>query len=125
MTGKYAGSTARSHDLDGGRTTIQSRAIALPTRTGQRLEFRYYLAHGSDSSASDELRVSVVDEGGTATTVLLERGAANDDDAVWASASIPLDAWAGSTVRIRIAATDGGGASLVEAAVDDVRITHH
>ena len=125
VTGKYAGSTARSHDLDGGRTTIQSRAIALPTRTGQRLEFRYYLAHGSDSSASDELRVSVVDEGGTATTVLLERGAANDDDAVWASASIPLDAWAGSTVRIRIAATDGGGASLVEAAVDDVRITHH
>jgi hypothetical protein len=34
-----------------------------------------------------------------------------------------MDDWAGSTVRIRIQATDGGPASTVEAAVDDVRVT--
>ena len=38
-------------------------------------------------------------------------------------ASIPLDDWAGSTVRIRIGATDAGLASSVDAAVDDVRVT--
>ena len=54
---------------------------------------------------------------------LLEQGAANDDDATWASASISLDDWAGGTVRIRIQATDGGPSSIVEAAVDDVRVT--
>jgi hypothetical protein len=61
----------------------------------------------------------------TATTVLLERAAANDDDAAWATASVLLDAWAGSTVRIRIQATDAGAESLVEAGIDDVRITRN
>jgi carboxypeptidase T len=123
VTGAAAGSSASANDLDGGTTTIQSARITLPDTPGQRLTLRYYLAHASNASAADELRVSVVDDGGTATTVLVERGAANDDDAVWASASISLDAWAGTTIRIRIAATDGGPSSLVEAAVDDVRVT--
>ena len=125
VTGPRAGSSASSHDVDGGRTTVQSPAIALPSRTGQRLRFRYYFAHRANSSRADELRVSIVDSGGTTTTVLLERGAAVDDDAAWARASIPLDQWAGTTIRIRIAATDGGRASLVEAAVDDLRITRN
>jgi carboxypeptidase T len=123
VTANKAGSTANSYDVDGGTTTIQSPAIDLPDSAGQKLTFRYYLAHGSNASSADELRVSIVEDGGSATTILLEQGAANDDDAAWASASIPLDAWAGTTVRIRFEATDGGAASLVEAAVDDVRVT--
>ena len=123
VTANKAGSTASSYDVDAGTTTIQSPAIDLPDTAGQRLTFRYYLAHGSNASSADELRVSIVEDGGASTTVLLEQGAANDDDAAWAGASIPLDAWAGTTVRIRVQATDGGAASLVEAAVDDVRVT--
>ena len=125
VTGAAATKSAGGNDIDGGRTTIQSAPIDLPTRLGQRLKFRYYLAHASNSSTADELRVQVVDDAGAATTVLLERGAANDDDAAWASASILLDRWAGSTIRIRIAATDGGPGNLVEAAVDDVRVTRY
>jgi hypothetical protein len=123
VTAYKAGSSASSYDVDGGTTTVQSPAIDLPDTAGQKLTFRYYLAHGSNASSADELRVSIVEDGGASTTVLLEQGAANDDDAAWASASIPLDAWAGTTVRIRIQATDGGSSSLVEAAVDDVRVT--
>ena len=123
VTAYKAGSTASSYDVDGGTTTIQSPPIDLPDATGQKLTFRYYLAHGSNASSADELRVSIVEEGGAATTVLLEQGAPNDDDASWASASIALDAWAGSTVLIRIQATDGAAASLIEAAIDDVRVT--
>ena len=123
VTAYKAGSTASAYDVDGGTTTVQSPPIALPNATGQRLTFRYYLAHASNASSADELRVSIVKDGGASTTVLLEQGAANDDDAAWASASIPLDDWAGSTVRIRIQATDGGPSSTVEAAVDDVRVT--
>jgi hypothetical protein len=125
VTGPAAGASATANDIDRGRTTVQSPAITLPARAGQRLAFRYYLAHAANASTADELRVSIVDAAGTATTVLLERGAANDDDAAWASASILLDRWAGTTVRIRISAADGAGASLVEAAVDDVRITRN
>jgi hypothetical protein len=125
VTGGAAGSSASANDLDGGRTTIQSRPITLPARTGQHLTFRYYLAHASNATTADELRVSLVGDDGTATTVLLERAAGNDDDAAWASASILLDPWAGTTVRIRIQASDAGTGSLVEAAVDDVRVTRN
>jgi hypothetical protein len=54
--------------------------------------------------------------------VFEERGAANDDDAAWASASVSMAPWAGQTVRIVVGAADGGRGSLVEAAIDDVRI---
>ena len=61
--------------------------------------------------------------GTSATTVFQVLGKAADRDGAWRTASVSLDAWAGQTVRIRLIATDGGGASLVEAAVDDVRVT--
>ena len=125
VTGGAAGSSASSYDLDGGRTTVQSRPIAVPDRAGQHLTFRYYLAHAANATSADELRVSLVSEDDTTTTVLLERGSANDDDAAWATASVLLDPWAGSTVRIRIQATDAGAESLVEAGIDDVRITRN
>ena len=56
--------------------------------------------------------------------MLQELGAANNDDAVWAAASVSLNAFAGQTIRIRVEAADAGGASLVEAAIDDVTITN-
>lgn len=84
------------------------------------LTFSYYLAHGSNSSSADYLQVSVV--GATQAVVFQELGAADDDDAAWATATIDLSAFAGQTVRILIEAADASGASLVEAAVDDVKI---
>jgi hypothetical protein len=122
-TGLAPSTSAGANDLDGGRTTIESPAIVVPATLGQRLRFRYYLAHGSNASGSDELRVEVVTGDGRATTVLLEQGAPNDDDAAWAWASIPMDAWAGRSIRLRFSARDAAGDSLVEAAFDDVRVT--
>jgi aminopeptidase S len=55
--------------------------------------------------------------------VFEELGAANDDDGVWATATANVSAFAGQTIRILIEAADASTASLVEAAVDDVRIT--
>jgi hypothetical protein len=121
VTGATAGSSAGANDLDGGVTTMRSTAIALPDPVG-RLTFRYYLAHSSASSTADWLRVWVEAEDGARTLVLEERGAANDDDAGWASASISMGRWAGQTVRIVVGAADGGRGNLVEAAIDDVRV---
>ncbi|HOY59578.1 MAG TPA: hypothetical protein PK640_15765, partial [Verrucomicrobiota bacterium] len=58
----------------------------------------------------------------TTTTLLQELGATNDDDAAWASFSGSLNAYAGQTVYLLIEAADASGASLVEAAIDDVVI---
>jgi hypothetical protein len=121
VTARLAGSSAGVNDIDGGVTSIRSPAITLPTSGTLTLSFSYYLAHGTNASSADFLRVRVV--GTTTGTVLEELGAADNDNAVWASGTANISAFAGQTVRILIEAADAAGASLVEAAVDDVRIT--
>jgi hypothetical protein len=120
VTGRLSGSSSGAYDLDGGRTSIQSPPIVLPASGALTLSFSYYFAHGTNSSSADYLRVTIV--GTTQATVFQEFGAANDDDGAWASATVDVSAFAGQTVRILIEAADAAGASLVEAAVDDVRI---
>lgn len=121
VTGPLAGASAGVHDIDGGVTSIQSPVIALTGGTTFTLTFSFYLAHGTNSSAADFFRVRIVS--GSTTTVFEELGAANDDDAVWITATINLSSFAGQSIRIIFEAADASGASLVEAAVDDVRIT--
>jgi len=122
VTGAAAGSTVNSYDIDGGTTTIRSVPIALPAEVGL-LTFRYYLAHGTNSSSADWFRAYVEDAAGVRTLVREELGAANSDVPAWASAAVPLTPWAGHTIRIVFKATDAAGGSTVEAAVDDVRVT--
>jgi hypothetical protein len=63
-----------------------------------------------------------VHNGGT-TAVFSQAGAATNRNGAWATASANLSAYAGQSVRILIEAADASTASLVEAGVDDVRIT--
>jgi carboxypeptidase T len=121
VTGRLAGSAAGAFDIDGGVTSIRSPAITLPSSGSLSLTFSYYMAHGTNSSSADYLRVRIV--GATTTTVFEELNAANDDDAAWATATVNLSSYAGQSIRILIEAADASGASLVEAAIDDVRIT--
>ncbi|HEX5689151.1 MAG TPA: M14 family zinc carboxypeptidase [Roseiflexaceae bacterium] len=121
VTGRLAGSSAGTYDIDGGVTSIRSPAITLPSSGNLTLSFSYYMAHGNNASTADYLRVKIV--GSTTTQVLEELGAGNDDDAVWATATASLNGFAGQTVRILVEAADASGASLVEAAIDDVKIT--
>jgi hypothetical protein len=86
------------------------------------LTFSYYLAHGTNSSTADFFRVRVV-VGSALTTVLQELGGTEDDDAVWTTGTVNLSQFAGQTIRILIEAADASTASLVEAGVDDLRIT--
>ncbi len=120
VTGRLAGSSSGANDLDGGLTSVRSPAISLPASGNITLSFRYYLAHGSNSSGADFLRFKVV--GTTTTTVFQEIGDGGDDDGVWATATVNLSLFAGQTIRILIEAADASSASLIEAGVDDVRI---
>jgi carboxypeptidase T len=122
VTGASAGSTSVSNDLDGGTTSIRSTPVTLPATTG-RLTFRYYLAHTAKSTSADYFRAYVEREDGSRTLVKQEKGSGRTDKPAWASASISMAPWAGETVRIVFVAADGGGENLVEAGVDDVRIT--
>ncbi|MEK6286103.1 MAG: M36 family metallopeptidase [Acidobacteriota bacterium] len=121
VTARLAGASAGVNDVDGGTTSIQSPLIALPSTGTLTLSFSFYLAHGTNATSADFLRVSIV---GTTTTQVFQRlGAAVNLNGAWASTSVSLNTFAGQTVRIRIEAADASTASLVEAGIDDVRVT--
>ncbi len=121
VTGRLAGASAGVNDIDGGVTSIRSPAITLPATGTLTLSFSYYLAHSSNATSADFLRVSVV---GNTTSVVFQRlGAAANVNGAWATASASLNSFAGQTVRILIEAADASTASLVEAGIDDVKIT--
>jgi len=121
VTGAAAGASAGANDVDGGTTTLVSPAITLPAGT-LTLSFSWYLAHLNNSSSADYFRVGVV-SGGTTTTVFTQPGAATDRAAAWTTATANLSAYAGQTIRLQVEAADASTASLVEAAVDNVKIT--
>ncbi|WP_182907347.1 M28 family metallopeptidase [Microbispora sp. H13382] len=120
VTGRLAGSSAGDYDVDGGTTSIQSPPITLPAGS-LSLSLSWYLAHGSNATSADFFRVRIV--GGTTATVVQQLGAASNRDGAWSTATADISAFAGQTVRVVIEAGDESTASLVEAGVDDVRIT--
>ncbi|MET9065541.1 M28 family metallopeptidase [Streptosporangium sandarakinum] len=121
VTGRLAGAAAGDYDIDGGTTTVQSPPITLPASGPLKLGFSWYLAHGSNSSSADYLRVKVV--GSTTTQVFQQLGAAANRNGAWAAAEADISSYAGQTVRILVEAADASTASLVEAGIDDVKIT--
>jgi carboxypeptidase T len=118
VTGAAAGASAGEFDVDGGTTTITSPSILLTGGTHYNLSLSWYLAHGSNASSVDFFRVQV---GGQ--TLLQQLGAAVNRNGAWTTSTVSLDAFAGQTVQISISAADASTASLVEAGVDDVRVT--
>jgi carboxypeptidase T len=122
VTGRLAGTSAGTYDIDGGTTSVQSPAIALPATGTLTLRLQWYLAHSANSSSADLFRVSVVHSGGT-TALLTQPGAAAARNGQWTAGTLDLSAYRGQSVRILIQAADAAGASLVEAGVDDVTIT--
>ena len=121
VTGAQAGTSAGVEDIDAGVTSIRSQAITLPSSGNLELSFSYYLAHGSNASSADFLRVRVL--GTTTTTVFEELGAADNDDGAWSTATVNVSAFTGQTIRIQVEAADADTASLVEAAIDDLKVT--
>lgn len=121
VTGATAGASAGANDVDGGVTSLRSPSITLPSGT-LTLSFAWYLSHLNNSSSADYFRVRVV-SGSTTTTVFTQAGAASDRAAAWQTATVNLSSYAGQTVNLIVEAADTSTASLVEAAVDNVKIT--
>ena len=119
VTGASAGSSVNDDDLDGGTTSAQSPAFKLGSSgsNGWTLDFEYTFAHNAKSSSADYLRILA-----NGTELFRVAGSATNENAMWTRATVNLDALAGQTVRLTVQAADGATDSLVEAAVDDVRV---
>ena len=110
-----------SHDIDGGLTSIQSPAIAIPAGSvNATLQFSSYLAHDNRSGSSDFLRVTVI---GTPNTVVFNQLATTSATSpTYTNNIIDLSAYVGQTINILIEA-QSTTASFVEASVDDLSVT--
>lgn len=122
ITGLLAGASAGDFDVDGGVTSIRSPAITLPATGTLTLSYAWYLAHLNNASGSDFFRVSIVHSGGT-TALFTQVGAATNRSGAWGTGSSNISAYAGQSVRILIEAADASTGSLIEAGLDDVKIT--
>jgi hypothetical protein len=122
VTGAAAGATASSNDLDG-RSSIRSQPISLASGAGQRLTFAYVFAHSAGSSSADSLRAIVERSDGSQVEVFAVHGRSADVDGAWRNASVALDGFAGTAIRVRFVATDGGRSNLLEVELDDIRVT--
>ena len=123
VTARLAGASVGANDVDGGITSIQSPAITLPATGTLTLSFSFYFAHLNNASSGDFFRVKIV--GSSTTTVFQELGAATTDAGAYTTQSLSLNSFAGQTIRILIETADNAVGSLIEAGVDDVRITQN
>lgn len=122
VTGRLAGSAAGTYDVDGGVTSSRSAQIALSNSfTTVTLRFYAYLAHGTNSSTADYLRVKVI--GSTTATVFQELGSTANDNGSWVQYTADITSFKGQSVRLQVECADVNPASLVECGVDTITIT--
>lgn len=116
---------AAGRDVDGGTTTVRSPHFRLPSGGGASLTLRYAVALGPNATAADGLRVHLVDESGARVAQLLEvSGDGSAREARWLTLRAPIPGeLTGSRIAVELEAVDAGADSLVEAAVDQVRVT--
>ena len=118
VTGAAAGASAGDIDVDGGTTTITSPAITLTGGDAYNLSSR-----GTSRTARTRAAPTSSACGGRRQTRLCSASARPRTSTARGRPTVSLDAFAGQTVRIVIYAADASTASLVEAGVDDVRVT--
>ena len=81
------------------------------------------LRRENERLTADTLRAIVERADGSQVVVAKVAGKAVDVDGAWRTASISLDAFAGTTIRLRFIAEDGGPGHLLEVELDDIRVT--
>jgi aminopeptidase S len=119
VTGANAGSNAAVGDVDGA-TSATSRRFKLGTGDWT-MTFSYSFAHDATATGSDKFVVSVVTSSAV-TPVFVVAADGTERAAAWQTQTIDLSAFSGKYIRLRVRAVDGGADSLVEAAIDDIRV---
>lgn len=114
------GGAAGGADVDGGITSLRSPALAS-MQAGSRLQYWYWYSNNLGGAPNlDEFVVQLSANGTTWTTAATVQSSAT----AWRLAEIALDGLipVGSSIFVKFVAQDLNSGSLVEAAIDDVRI---
>ncbi len=122
-TGPLAGTAVGTHDVDGGFTTLTTGSF--DGRDGAQVSFWMWFSNDRGSSpASDTFPIEVSADDGV-TWSALETIPANGSTNAWVQKAYAIAdvIEPTSTMRIRFRAQDLGSGSIVEAAIDDFRVS--
>jgi hypothetical protein len=110
-------------DVDGGTVAVVSPPVTLQPGGRHWIRFTSLLAHDGRASGRDSLRVSAITAGGEPVLLHHRRAGRGSAAAAWVPVIVSLDDLSGETVRILVEATDAGSDDLLEAAIDDLRVS--
>lgn len=119
VTGALAGSSAGSHDIDGGQTVLYSPRVDLNGATYISISYwRYYTNNLGNNPGQDYWVVEISNDGGSSWTDVENSNASPN---AWGQIAFNLDDYftVPGVVQLRFTASDEGSGSLVEALVDD------
>jgi hypothetical protein len=125
LTGNSAASECDS-DIDGGMTAITSPIIDASAQGALISYARWYSNSLGNAPLSDVFTVEVSGDGGSTWTALETVGPGGPETGGgWVHREFPVaGSLATDRFRIRFSASDLGAGSIVEAAVDDVRLSY-
>jgi hypothetical protein len=127
-TGLSAGSNAGAFDVDGGFTTLLSPSFDISGHPEAVISYwRWYSNNAGGSPNADTFRVDISTNNGATWTnfeTVGPAGAGTGGGWVNFSRRIGDVVTPTSTVRLRFVADDAGAGSLIEAAIDDFRISY-
>lgn len=122
VTGAPSGGSNGANDIDGGATTLTSpRLDASGSGDAELVYWRWYSNDRGASPNADAMLVEISgDDGATWTTL----ETVTENEYVWTQARFRVSDYVtpSDTLRVRFVASDLAEGSLVEAAVDDLRI---
>ena len=121
------GGSLGENDVDGGHTTLLSPSFDLTGREGARLEYwRWYSNDTGAAPNADIFEVDLsADGGGSWTNARTVGPTGSDTGGGWIMDTLLIEIHVSltSSVRVRFTVSDLGSGSIVEAAIDDVRLT--
>ena len=121
VTGLAAGSSVGSFDVDGGVTIVRSQEIVLPDVDEIELSFVYSLAYTANSSADDFFHLAIVSNG-VDYEIYDDHAHSEQTGHEWQDVVLDISQFSGQTIQLQFEAGDLSNGSIVEAAVDDIRI---
>ena len=125
FTGQGTGGTLGQADVDGGFTTLTSPTMDASGGAAYISYFRWYSNQQGGSPNADTFRVQISNNNGTTWTALETVGPTGAEvNGGWIFKEFLVSDFVTPTaqVKIRFIADDAGAGSLIEAAVDEVRV---
>ncbi|MEM9380295.1 MAG: S8 family serine peptidase [Planctomycetota bacterium] len=117
------GGSIGQNDVDDGSTTLLSPVMDLSLYPDPLISYHRWYVNDGNSTVNDRFVVDISDDGG-ATWTNVETLGPNNVPSGWNRFSFRVRDFAAptTTVQLRFIASDLGGGSIVEAAVDDVEV---